>query len=87
MEIITIKCDKCDWKYKPPQSTLAELKIWHNKPCPKCLDCIIITDKDIAFFRFISFLAISSKILNFITFGRAKLYYMHVDSKILKGRE
>jgi phage FluMu protein Com len=40
-----IKCDKCDWKL------VDHVPSWHNKPCPKCKDSIIITDKDLALWK------------------------------------
>ena len=39
----TVKCDKCDWSQAGET-----VEAWHNKQCPKCNDCIIVTDKDLS---------------------------------------
>lgn len=44
MKEIWVKCDKCDWIERGV--SLSELAAWHNKPCPKCNDSVIITDKE-----------------------------------------
>lgn len=41
-----IQCDnpECDWvSLVPPDDVI----LWHNRQCPKCHNCIIITDEDL----------------------------------------
>jgi len=49
-----VKCDnpKCDWT----QDNAIVLN-WHNKQCPKCNNCIIITDEDISVLKNLLLLA------------------------------
>lgn len=46
----TVKCDKCDWSQES-----SDIYEWLDKTCPKCSDCIVITQQDIdAYLRLIS---------------------------------
>ena len=41
-----IQCDnpECDWVSLVPAD---DVILWHNRQCPKCHNCIIITDEDL----------------------------------------
>lgn len=41
-----IQCDnsECDWVSLVPSD---DVILWHNRQCPKCHNCIIITDEDL----------------------------------------
>lgn len=39
-----VKCDSCDWH----DETETDIRRWHKVQCPKCNDCVIITDEDLA---------------------------------------
>jgi len=47
-----VRCDKCSW-FKDGLS-LDEIMAWHNRRCPDCDDCVIITDKEMALLRVLS---------------------------------
>jgi phage FluMu protein Com len=49
---VNIKCDKCDWSKAIQWS---EAKDWHNVLCPKCKDCIIVNDEDLAVINMMQF--------------------------------
>jgi NAD-dependent SIR2 family protein deacetylase len=42
----TVKCDNCDWKEEE-----SDIPSWHNKQCPSCGSCIIITDDDLSLYN------------------------------------
>ncbi|MDD5006338.1 MAG: hypothetical protein PHS33_07590 [Candidatus Omnitrophica bacterium] len=44
-----VKCDKCDWQLAINHT---EIPQWHNKQCPKCNDCIIVNDDDLAAYEY-----------------------------------
>lgn len=41
-----IKCDNCEWSQEN-----SNIPSWHNKQCPSCNNCIIITDDDMTLFN------------------------------------
>ena len=45
MNNATINCDNCDWSTKVAWHLVPT---YHNKTCPKCNDCILITDADLS---------------------------------------
>lgn len=51
---VNVKCDKCDWSKAIPWS---EAKDWHNVLCPKCKDCIIVNDEDLAVINMMQFVS------------------------------
>jgi hypothetical protein len=44
--LAAIQCDnpECDWVSLVPTD---DVILWHNRQCPKCHNCIIITDEDL----------------------------------------
>jgi len=44
--LAAIQCDnpECDWVSLVPSD---DVILWHNRQCPKCHNCIIITDEDL----------------------------------------
>jgi hypothetical protein len=59
---IVVKCDKCDWSLPVAYS---QAKDWHNKSCPSCNDCVIITDDDLAIIEGVKLLSdLQEKMVN-----------------------